>query len=266
MNITRLFIAKTLLFALFYFVSIPANAQNLADTAKRDYLTSPDTIKHLHNAAWKAITPAAFIAIGASSFVVKPVRNFDYYVRSEIKKSDPHFHTTAESYFQFVPIVLVYGLNLAGVDGKNDFIDRTAILGLSAGILGITGYGTKYLTRNSRPYKSRLWSTFPSGHTATAFMGAEFLAEEYADNSPAIAVAGYTIAAATGVFRMYNRDHTFSEVIAGAGYGILSTKAAYFLYPRIRNMLTHISKDGKSVMVMPTYQEGVPGLAFAMVL
>jgi len=70
----------------------------------------------------------------------------------------------------------------------------------------------------------------------------------------------------TGIFRMYNRDHWFSDVVAGAGFGVLSTKAAYLIYPYLRNKLTHKSKSGKSTMVMPTYQNGTPGLSFAMQL
>ena len=66
---------------------------------------------------------------------------------------------------------------------------------------------------------------------------------------------------------MYNRDHWFSDVVAGAGYGVLSTKLAYLVYPYIRNALTHTNqKTGKSTMIMPTYQDGMPGLSFAMQL
>ncbi|MFI5140418.1 MAG: phosphatase PAP2 family protein, partial [Sphingobacteriales bacterium] len=79
-------------------------------------------------------------------------------------------------------------------------------------------------------------------------------------------VVGYTFAAATGVFRMYNRDHWFSDVVAGAGFGILSTKAAYLVYPYLRKALTHTDKYGKKTMVMPTYQNGTPGFSFAMQL
>ena len=65
---------------------------------------------------------------------------------------------------------------------------------------------------------------------------------------------------------MANRDHWFSDVVAGAGFGIISTKAAYLVYPYIRNALTHKDKNGKKLSFMPTYQDGVPGLSFAMQL
>ncbi|MDP9047390.1 MAG: phosphatase PAP2 family protein, partial [Bacteroidota bacterium] len=168
-------------------------------------------------------------------------------------------------YFQFAPIVLVYGLNLVGVEGKNRFIDRTALLGLSAGILGISEGVVKKTTHRLRPNGADYLS-FPSGHTGIAFMGAEFLAQEYTDKSPVYTVIGYTFAVTTGIFRMYNRDHWFSDVVAGAGFGVLSTKLSYLVYPWIRNQLTHTDKKGRTTMIMPTYQEGTPGLSFAMQL
>jgi membrane-associated phospholipid phosphatase len=94
-------------------------------------------------------------------------------------------------------------------------------------------------------------------------MGAEFLAQEYSEKSPLYTVIGYTAAVTTGIFRMYNRDHWFSDVVAGAGFGVLSTKAAYLVYPYLRNALTHKGKHGKSTMIMPMYQNGAIGLSFA---
>jgi hypothetical protein len=265
---------RNIIFALLCFISVSATAQitdtaakkNLGDTIKKDLLTAPDTVKKLHSKAWTLVPPAALIGYGALSFAVHPIRRFDYYIAGEIKKSGPNFNTKAESYFLFTPIVMVYGLNLIGVEGKNRFIDRTALLGLSGGIFGVTDLVTKKLTHRLRPNgKDKL--SFPSGHTGLAFVGAEFLAQEYSDKSPIYTIIGYASAVTTGVFRMYNRDHWFSDVVAGAGVGILSTKAAYLLYPYLRNTLTHTNqKTGRSTMIMPMYQDGVKGLSFAMKL
>jgi len=265
---------KKIILALFCFITITTNAQvntadtakkNLADTVKKDLFTAPDTVKKLHSNPLSLIAPVALISYGVSSFVFHPIRRFDYFIYSETQKTDPTFSTKAESYFLVTPIVMVYGLDLIGVEGKNTFIDRTALLGLSGGILGLTGYITKYTTHRLRPNRTDYLS-FPSGHTSIAFMGAEFLAQEYSEKSPVYTVIGYTVAVTTGIFRIYNRDHWFSDVVAGAGFGILSTKAAYLIYPYLRNKLTHKDKNGKSTMIMPTYQNGVPGLSFAMQL
>jgi membrane-associated phospholipid phosphatase len=263
---------KTILFALLCIISLNASAQitdtakkNIGDTIKKNLLTAPDTVKKLHSNPLSLIAPAVLITYGALSFEVKPIRNLDYYIHGRIEKYTPNFNTTAESYFLFAPVALVYGLDVVGVSGKNTFIDQTAILGLSGGFLGVTELSLKHVTHRLRPNGADYYS-FPSGHTGAAFLAAEFLAQEYSEKSPVYTVIGYTFAVTTGIFRMANRDHWLSDVVAGAGFGILSTKAAYLVYPYIRNALTHKGKNGKSAMVMPTYINGAPGLSFAMQL
>ena len=90
---------------------------------------------------------------------------------------------------------------------------------------------------------------------------------------------GYGFATATGILRIYNRDHWFSDVVAGDGFSILSATAAYPLYPNIRNRLfkagrekennrdvpAELKKEPKSSsIVLRSYQDGVLGLHFAM--
>ncbi len=264
---------KKIVLVFFIVTSIGAKAQQttdtakkkLADTIKKDLFTAPDTVKHLHSKAWTLVPPIALIAYGASSFVIHPIRRLDYYIYGDFNKLYPSYGTKAESYFMFAPVAITYGLNLVGIEGKNRFVDRTALLGLSLGFFSASTFSLKYVTHRLRPNRANYYS-FPSGHTGNAFVGAEFLAQEYSDKSPIYSVVGYSFAVATGVFRMYNRDHWFSDVVAGAGFGILSTKAAYLVYPYLRNALTHTDKKGRSSMIMPMYQDGTVGLSYAMQL
>lgn len=254
---------KKLLFTILSALAFNANAQ-VSDTTKKNITATPDTAKQFHTNPGSIIVPVALVGYGALSFVVQPIRNFDYYVRDKVAVNNPESYAKVSDYLQLSPIVLVYGLNLVGVEGKNRFIDRTALLALSAGILTIAD-GSKFLAHRQRPYGTDPLS-FPSGHTGAAFMAAEYLAQEYGEKSAWYSVAGYTIATATGVLRLYGRAHWFSDCVAGAGLGILSTKAAYLVYPAIRKALTHKDKSGRSTMVMPTYQEGMTGFSFAMQL
>jgi membrane-associated phospholipid phosphatase len=265
---------KKIFFALFLIVTIQANAQeipvdttrkNLGDTIKKDLFTAPDTVPKLRSKVLAFVPPAILIGYGAASFYAKPLRQFDYYVQTRVENSEPTFHSVAESYFQFAPVAAVYALNLAGVTGKNRLLDRTILLAMSSAFLAGSTRIVKNATHRLRP-NGENYVSFPSGHTGTAFMGAEFLAQEFSGKSVWYGVAGYTLAGATGVFRMYNRNHWFSDTVAGAGFGILSTKAAYFVYPYIRDFLTAKGKNGKAAFLMPTYQEGVPGLYFTMQL
>ena len=272
---------RKVLFILFCVISIKVSAQvtdtskkphadttlkKLADTVKKDLLSAPDTVQHLHSKIAALIPPAAMVSYGILSFVVHPIRHFDYYINNDFNKYYPRYPGSIENYFQYGAVATVYALNLLGDEGKNRFIDRTALLGLSAVYMGGSTFAIKGISHRLRPNKANYYS-FPSGHTANAFMGAEFLAQEYSGKSPWYGVFGYTLAGVTGVLRMYHRDHWFSDVVAGAGFGILSTKLAYLTYPYIRNYLTYTTKDGKkSTMVIPMYQDGVKGVSIAMTL
>jgi hypothetical protein len=73
-------------------------------------------------------------------------------------------------------------------------------------------------------------NSWPSGHTATAFVGATLLHKEYGlTRSPWWSVAGYGVATATGVMRVLNNRHWISDIMSGAGIGIMSTELGYAL-------------------------------------
>ena len=72
------------------------------------------------------------------------------------------------------------------------------------------------------------WS-FPSGHTANAFMIATMMYKEYGELSPWIGIGSYASASTVAVMRMLNNRHWMSDVLFGAGIGILSTELGYYL-------------------------------------
>ena len=98
----------------------------------------------------------------------------------------------------------------------------------SAGIMAGAVNGIKYSVGRLRPDGSR-YNSFPSGHTATAFMTASMLHKEYGWRSPLFSIGGYTAAAVTGVSRICNNRHWLSDVVAGAAIGIGSVELGYFL-------------------------------------
>jgi membrane-associated phospholipid phosphatase len=94
-------------------------------------------------------------------------------------------------------------------------------------------------------------------------MGAEFLYQEYKDVSPWYGIAGYVVATGTGLFRMYNNRHWFSDVVAGAGFGILSTKVAYWIYPWMKEKFLK-TKRKYSGMAMPFYNGKQAGVGLVL--
>lgn len=175
--------------------------------------------------------PAALIGVGIIGLESDWLKYQNHEIRNELQESIDS-KLTIDDFSQYVPMAAVYGLNLCGIKGKHNFADRTVILATAYALMGVTVNGLKSITRVERPDGSSR-NSFPSGHTATAFMGAEFLRTEYKDVSPWIGIAGYAVATGTGFFRMYNNRHWLTDVLAGAGIGILSTRAAYWLYPTI---------------------------------
>ncbi len=204
------------------------------------------------------IIPAGLITYGFIALENDRLQNFDNNIKEEIWTENPHRPIKIDNYLQYAPAAAVYGLNAFGIKGKNNFKDRTMIYLLSNAMMGITVQSLKSITKIQRPDGFGT-NAFPSGHTATAFVAAEFLHQEYKDVSPWYGVAGYAAAITTAYLRMYNNKHWFRDLLPGAGIGILSTKAAYWIYPAIKRKF--FKDKPMNTLVMPFYQNGVGGVS-----
>jgi membrane-associated phospholipid phosphatase len=151
-------------------------------------------------------------------------------------KTFPGFHTHVDDFLAFSPAALALGLKLSGVKTRDNLTDGFFIYAISFALSEGIVQGLKYSTRELRPDGSDFQS-FPSAHTAISFAGAEFVHQEYIDQSPWISIGGYGLAITTGAFRMMNNKHWLSDVAFGAGVGILSTKLIYLLYPKIKRVV-----------------------------
>lgn len=206
------------------------------------------------------IIPIVFLGYGAMGGGNNFVHDLDVTTRAELQEDHPLFSAKADNYLQYAPAAAVYALNLAGVKGKHNLLDATGIYAISFGLMKASTLVVKSSTNRLRPDGST-HNSFPSGHTATSFAAAEFLKQEYKDVSPWYGYAGYTVATATGIMRLYNNRHWVSDVVAGAGFGIISTKVAYLVYPTLKRMIA--GKSNKDFTLVPTYQDKAIGLSFA---
>lgn len=140
-----------------------------------------------------------------------------------------NFKTGIDDYTQFFGPAVTVGLKLAGYEGRSDWPRLMASAAMSYGIMAAFVNGIKYTAKEMRPDGSTA-NSWPSGHTATAFVGASLLHKEYGlTRSPWFSVAGYGVATATGVMRVLNNRHWISDVMSGAGIGIMSTEMGYAL-------------------------------------
>ncbi len=203
------------------------------------------------------VVPAALISYGAVTFSSKELQNLNHTVWEELGGNATRKHIGFDSYAKYLPAVAVYGLNLAGVKGRHNLVDRTMLYGMANVIGGGITASAKRLAMVQRPDSSDRFS-FPSGHATGAFIAAEFLRQEYKEVSPWYGVAGYAVAAGTGALRMYNNKHWLNDVVAGAGVGILSTRIAYWLYPVLKNVV--FKNKNTQTLVIPIYQQGNIGL------
>lgn len=220
----RFSLYRWLLAIIWSFASIGASAENNVDSISGKLDQYKFRTKQL-------IVPATLISLGIVGLENDWMKWRNQETRDELQEH-PHAQLTMDDFTQFVPIAMTYGLKLCGVKSKHDYVDMTVISCTAYLLTGLSVHSLKSITKVERPDGSSS-NSFPSGHTATAFVGAELLRREYWDISPCIGVAGYAVASFTGFLRMYNNRHWLTDVIAGAGIGILSVQAAYWLYPVI---------------------------------
>lgn len=191
-----------------------------------------DTIKKKINPIGmtaQIVIPAALITAGSIGVKGAKFERFNQKVREKLSyKYVGTKKTYADDYIQYLPIASVYGLSLLGAKAKHNYIDRTMVLVVSAATMAACVNAIKYTVKEPRPHNPDVRNSFPSGHTATAFMGAEIVREEYGWGYGA---AAYGIASLIGMARLYNDRHWFNDVLAGAGIGILSARVGYWLLP-----------------------------------
>lgn len=156
------------------------------------------------------------------------VRGEDDHFRALRNDYMPAFSEHLDDYIQYLPAAVMLGLKIGGVKGRSSWGRMLVSDAFSTIFMVSTVNILKHATKETRPDGSNNHS-FPSGHTATAFMTATMLHKEYGYISPWISVGAYTVATATGLLRMANNKHWLSDVMAGAGIGILTTELGYYL-------------------------------------
>jgi membrane-associated phospholipid phosphatase len=171
-------------------------------------------------------TSGVLIGCGFLAAYNPTVNSWAVSLRDEVMYHDPtklHF----DDQLQYVPMVAPWVLNLCGVKGRHSY-NKLLLLEGGSYLLG-SGWlnAAKYGFAKKRP-DSSTHNSFPSGHTFTAFLGAEIVRREFGKDYPWIAVAAYAVATVVGVMRIYNNRHWAGDVLAGAGLGILSTTLIYW--------------------------------------
>ena len=226
--------ASAFLVVISFFSSLTTAAQNtdsLSEPVQKTHALPPPK-KYL--SARSMIIPVTMIGYGFSTLKSEELQEVNKKIAEEVTEDARGFKTKVDNYLQYAPVASVYLLDAAGVKGRHKVVGQTIILGMSSVLVAQAVTFLKHSTHQLRPDGST-YNSFPSGHTTTAFVGAEMMNQEFGWRSPWYSVAGYSMATATGVLRVMNNRHWLSDVITGAGIGILSTKFTYWLYSKWDN-------------------------------
>lgn len=165
-----------------------------------------------------------FIASGTSVVIA------DDLIRTTRKNVIPTFRYRYDDYLLFAPLAM--GLIGLWVTDPSKLpvskVDAVGGYALSSAIALALVSSTKYTVKRMRPDGSTR-NSFPSGHTATAFLGAELADIYFGESSPWLPPLTYSIAYFTGISRILNNRHWTSDVFSGAAFGIISANLGSYL-------------------------------------
>ena len=171
---------------------------------------------------WRqTILPASLIGAGAVALAPGFIRNGSRNItRRVIDMRGNGKRLEFDDYVRYIPVASSLMLGCAGVKARHSFRDRAFIVATSCVTMAVLTSIPKSCIDEKRPEFTG-HDSFPSGHTATAFMGAELVRIEYGGWC---GIGAYAIATGVGFMRMYNGRHWLHDVVAGAGVGILSAR------------------------------------------
>lgn len=250
-SVTRLWITISIIFSFF---SPDLRAQE-TDTLRKyqDTTLTKTKAPFFKSKGFRAtIVPAVLIGYGISTIKDNGIYS-SYDAQRDLQRNFPNFRTKADDYLIFAPFVelaLAYSLQF---EGNHDYLNTGILILKAEAINAVAVFGLKSLTKQERPNGENSFS-FPSGHTAHAFLAASIIHSELRHRSKWFGIGAYTIATSVGALRMLNNKHWQSDVFAGAGIGILSSHLAY---------LSHRNRWGRkpTIVYAPTYLYGVPGVS-----
>ena len=169
------------------------------------------------------ITSVPLIAFG---FIAKAdKKNF----RAARNNFIPSYKNRMDDWLQHVPLIATTAMNFAGYEGRSNHWRYLASGAMSYGFMALFTNVIKYSAKEMRPDGSTA-NSFPSGHTATAFVAATIMHKEYGlTRSPWWSVLAYGCATTTGIMRTLNNRHWISDILVGAGIGVISTDLGYMM-------------------------------------
>ncbi|HYK57716.1 MAG TPA: phosphatase PAP2 family protein, partial [Flavisolibacter sp.] len=232
---------------------------------------------------WKYLSIAAAIG-GVLSFGDETVQRFALDLRHE---NEPLCHTSSivTSFGDNYGLYTLGALGAYGYVFKKEKMRTTVLLASQAYITsGVLASALKFLTVRTRPsfYKppaqaepsffgpfvtknsyngNRTNTSFPSGHTTSAFAIATVFAKQYRDR-PWIPAVAYSTATLVGLSRITENKHWVTDVFAGAALGYITGLQAVKNYRKHSG--TQVPQKEKKASFYLQYHYGIvmPGVVY----
>jgi membrane-associated phospholipid phosphatase len=174
----------------------------------------------------KSITPAM---LGITSLLLNN-KTTKQKLQLQAQKPFNGYTTSLDDYIQFAPIGIMYGADLFKLKAEHSVWNQSKFLFMSNALTGLIVLGLKHVTHIERPDGSS-FTSYPSGHTAQAFVTSQVLYNEFNNTNKLLAYSGYIFSISTGTLRVVNNRHWIPDVLLGAGIGILVTNLIYHFEP-----------------------------------
>ena len=213
--------------------------------ASTDSLLGSDQPSHFN--AKSMILPGALMTLGIAGAIEPDITANDF-----VHDQFNHHHSrySVDDYLRFAPSAAHLTLGfIPGVESKHSFRDRLLISATSHAICVGLSWSLKHCVRENRP-DGRDKHSFPSGHVAIAFTGAELVRNEYGNT---YGTAAYIVAAGVAYCRVHNNRHWLNDVLMGAGIGIGSARLGQWLLPYEQRLFHTTKKESPTVAAIPTY-------------
>lgn len=151
---------------------------------------------------------------------------------------------------QYSMVVSPYVYKALGGKTKSNWQRMSCSNAASVALMVGTVQGLKHIVKSERPDMTDNRS-FPSGHTAWAYLGAGIIDYEAGWRSPLYSIGAYSLASAIGAQRILSHRHHPVDVMAGAVIGIGASRAGYMLndliFKKSPPQFKEFVEDGKSL-------------------
>ena len=212
--------------------------------------------------AEQLVVPGALFLVGTLGIGENaPMRGINCAVRDGMTTMRNGQYLHFDDYLQYLPVAGYLGFCVTRrIKAKHTVPERICVAAVTYISMTALTNALKYTIREKRP-DTGARNSFPSGHTATAFAGAELVRSEY---GLGYGIAAYTVATGVAFMRLYNGRHWLNDVLAGAGVGIISARIGYWMLPLNRKIFRMDRR--KALVTTPMYypEQNALGVACAM--